>query len=101
MTRARIRDGVAVLFIISHFLLIVLIGIFYVLRGFTFEEATTAIAIVTPVFAGHTTLIVRKLLVTEHTTVQARSEGSCLFLPCSFPDLARRNNNRARHFEGL
>lgn len=62
MTKTRIRDFIAVLFVLSHFWLILLVGILYVYRGFTFEEMTTTIAIVVPMTAAYTTAVVRFVL---------------------------------------
>ncbi len=62
MTESTLRIATAGLFVVSHFLTLVLVGALYLKRGFTFEETTTTIAIIAPLFAGYTTLIVKHII---------------------------------------
>jgi hypothetical protein len=62
MTARTIQAIVGVIFIVSHFAVLILVAAFYILRGFTFEEMTTTISIIAPVFAGYTLIIVRAIM---------------------------------------
>jgi hypothetical protein len=62
MTARTIQAIVGVIFIVSHFAVLILVAAFYIARGFTFEEMTTTISIVAPVFAGYTLIIVRAIM---------------------------------------
>src|SRR3954447_17751467 len=62
MTARAIQAIVGVIFIISHFAVLILVAAFYIARGFTFEEMTTTISIIAPVFAGYTLIIVRAIM---------------------------------------
>jgi hypothetical protein len=59
MRESTLRVCTAVLFVVSHFITLILVGALYLQRGFTFDETLTTIAIITPLFAGYTTLIVK------------------------------------------
>lgn len=49
----------AVVFITSNILTVFLVVVLYFLRGFTFDETTTTVAIVAPVFAAYASGIIR------------------------------------------
>lgn len=62
MTRSHIRNTVGIIFILSHFFIVIMIVGLYLLRGFTFDEITTTIAIIGPVLTSYTVLITRHSL---------------------------------------
>jgi hypothetical protein len=59
MSERNLAAFIGIAFVVSNFLTIFLVIALYALRGFTFEEMTTTIAIIIPVFAAHTTTIVK------------------------------------------
>lgn len=67
MTEGRIRTALALFIVASHFGAIILVlGLFFV-HGFLFEEMTTTLAIVVPMFASYTTAIVRYIIKHRHS----------------------------------
>jgi hypothetical protein len=89
MTERQVQTTVGVLFIISHFAILVLVAAFYIARGFTFEEMTTTISIVAPVFAGYTLIIVRAIIADRNNTSSGAhdkpSAGLFVFLSLFVP----------------
>jgi hypothetical protein len=91
MTARTLQAIVGVIFIVSHFAVLILVAAFYIARGFTFEEMTTTIAIVAPVFAGYTLIIVRAIMAerTQGNTAPQKNERFLfiflsLFVPAVF-----------------
>jgi hypothetical protein len=91
MTARTIQAIVGVIFIVSHIGVLILVAAFYIARGFTFEEMTTTIAIIAPVFAGYTLIIVRAIMAerTQSDTVPKVKERFLftflsLFVPVVF-----------------
>lgn len=63
MTESKLRDSVGLLLIISHFVVImVIIVLTLFLERFTFDEMTTAIALILPMFAVYTTVIIKHII---------------------------------------
>lgn len=58
MTENSLRERIGVLLILLHFGVLALIFISFLNGGFRFDELTTSIAIIAPMFAGYTTAIV-------------------------------------------
>jgi hypothetical protein len=59
MDFAKLKTAVIVTMISSHILIFTLLFILYISGGFAFDEFTTSVAILMPLFAGFTTLIVK------------------------------------------
>jgi hypothetical protein len=92
MTERQIQSIVGVLFILSHIAVIALVGALYIIQGFTFEEMTTTISIMAPVFAGYTLIITRAIVAERSDALTARRAAKqsglfiflSLFMPVSF-----------------
>lgn len=89
MTTRSIQAIVGVIFIVSHFAVLILVAGFYIARGFTFEEMTTTISIIAPVFAGYTMIIVRAIMAERKSEPSQSREGFLfaflsLFVPIVF-----------------
>lgn len=91
MTARTIQAIVGVIFIVSHFAVLILVAVFYIARGFTFEEMTTTMSIIGPVFAGYTLIIVRAIFAerAQRKTVPEEKERFlfiflALFVPVVF-----------------
>ena len=57
MTEVQLKSRVGLFLIISHFSIILFIVILYLFNGFLFEEMTTAIALIIPMFSWGRDLI--------------------------------------------
>jgi len=68
---------------------LVLIVTFYFIGGFQFEEMTTAVALITPMFASFTTVIVKQVIAERSKRVVASPavNGAFVFLSFFFPAL--------------
>ena len=80
MTARTIQAIVGVLFILSHIAVLCLIAAFYIGQGFTYEEMTTTISIVAPVFAGYTLIIVRAIMAEQTLSDTAQKKTVSLHL---------------------
>src|SRR5690242_15318549 len=80
MTTRTVQALVGVIFIVSHFVVLILVATFYIARGFTFEEMTTTIAIVAPVFAGYTLIIVRAIMAQRTSNAPVSQKEGFLFV---------------------
>jgi hypothetical protein len=89
MTESKTRTALGLFLVISHFAVLLLIITLHFLGGFKFDEMTTAVAIITPMFASFTTVIVSQVI-TERSQVAAASENVSapfVFLSFFFPVL--------------
>jgi hypothetical protein len=89
MTESKTRTALGLFLVISHFAVLLLIITLHFLGGFKFDEMTTAVAIITPMFASFTTVIVNQVI-TERSGVAAASENVSapfVFLSFFFPVL--------------
>lgn len=68
MTEVQLKTRVGLLLIISHFVTILLIVILYLPGGFLFEEMTTIIALIIPMFSVYTTAIIKYIIDSKHQT---------------------------------
>lgn len=59
MNEYKLKVSVGVFLILSHFLVIVLIVALKIRGGFDYEEMTTAIALIIPMFAAYSTAIIK------------------------------------------
>jgi len=80
MSEQFIAGFVAVAFVTSNFLVIFLVIILYFLKGFTFEETTTTVAILGPVFAAYTAGIIRFAILHRDATKPSHRDTPQTFL---------------------
>jgi len=82
MHKHRIKLGIFM--IISHFLILIEVIVFWMLHGFLFEEMTTSLGLIGPLFAGYTTVIIAYII--DHASVlkDDGSEVSLAFRMVSF-----------------
>jgi len=73
MTEAQNKSIVGLLLVFSHFGIIIMIFVFYVLGGFLFDEMTTSIALVAPMFSLYTTAIFKHFIKRKRKT-KAKAE---------------------------
>jgi hypothetical protein len=62
MTEVQLKSRIGIFLIMSHFFLILLIMILYLFGGFLFEEVTTTIALIFPMFSIYTTAIIKNII---------------------------------------
>ena len=89
MTEVQLKSRVGLFLIISHFSIILFIVILYLFNGFLFEEMTTAIALIIPMFSIYTTAII-KHIIANRTQRQAWSKtgtGEYTFIVFFIPSL--------------
>src|SRR4051794_39011310 len=55
----RLKRTITILMVVSHLLTFFWLLVLYFLGGFAFDELTTSIALLMPLFAGFTTMIVK------------------------------------------
>ena len=80
MSEQALASLIAIIFLISNFLTIFLVVAMYALRGFTFDEMTTTIAILIPVFLTYTTVIIKFAVKHRDQTVRADQQTPQTFL---------------------
>jgi hypothetical protein len=66
MSEYRLRVTVGLLLVVSQFAVILLTVYAYVRNGLKFDEMTTAVALLIPMFAVHTTSVVKHFIATRH-----------------------------------
>ena len=59
MNEAQLKNRIGLFLIGSHFLLVLLIVLFFLLGGFTFNQMTTAIALIVPIFSAFSAMIIK------------------------------------------
>lgn len=90
MRESTVKNWLAALLIASHSLFIALCVLLYFLRGLLFEEMSTCLALLTPMFAVYTTTVVRDLVKNRHRTRSPSRKVSlgfaivAFFFPCLF-----------------
>jgi hypothetical protein len=62
MKQSRFKNIVSALLILSHFVAIILVILSYFLKGFEFNQFTTTIGLIIPIFATYTTYIVQDMV---------------------------------------
>jgi lysylphosphatidylglycerol synthetase-like protein (DUF2156 family) len=77
MTDTTLRTRVGLFWVFAHFAIITTIIICFFLKGFEFDEMTTLLAVIIPMFAGTTTVIVRYF--TQHA--QETQQGTNVNTP--------------------
>jgi hypothetical protein len=89
MTESKTRTALGLFLVVSHFAVLLLIITLHFFGGCKFDEMTTAIAIITPMLASFTTVIVNQVI-TERSLVADASENVStpfVFLSFFFPVL--------------
>jgi len=59
MIETKLKAKIGLFLIISHFAIVILIVLLYLLNGFLFHEMTTAIALIIPMFSIYSTAIIK------------------------------------------
>ena len=62
MTELQLKNKIGLFLIISHFSIILFVVILYLFHGFLFEEMTTTIALIMPMFSIYTTAIIKNII---------------------------------------
>jgi hypothetical protein len=89
MTEAALRTWIGLFLVLSHFGIIMLVIGFYFRKGFLFDEMTTSVALILPMFVSYTTVIINYVInqrLASQTTLTLLS-GSYVFLSWFFPVL--------------
>ncbi|SRR6266404_2893941 len=88
MTESKTRTALGLFLVVSHFAVLLLTITLHFYGGFTFDEMTTAVAIITPMFASFTTVVVSHVIA-ERSEVRASGKvsGAFAFLSFFFPVL--------------
>ena len=89
MTEARLRDQIGILVIISNVLVVVSTLILFFLKGFLYEEMTTTIALVVPMFSVYTTAIIKSIIANRATVRDESPKVSAqyIFISWLFPSV--------------
>jgi hypothetical protein len=66
MSEEQLRVRLGLFLVTTHFVAIILLIVMYFAGGFLFDEMTTAVGLIAPLFAGYTTLIVKYIIGTRH-----------------------------------
>ena len=87
MTEQKLRDQVGIFLILSNLVVVITALVFYFLGGFLFEEITTTVALIVPMFSVYTTAIVKSFI--EHRrNISDKSHvvsGTYVFVVWLFP----------------
>lgn len=90
MTETQLKTKVGLFLIISHIAIIMLVIILYLAGGFLFDEMTTTIALIVPMFSIYTTAIIKYIILNKtKTEVEAKQKSKeytfiSLFFPLLF-----------------
>lgn len=84
MTDLQLKNHVGILFVTAHLLIIILLMSLPPLINIEFEEATTAVALVTPIFATYATVIIRFFIEHQHLTKQKGKKMTPIFIKLAF-----------------
>src|SRR4051812_2960663 len=89
IAESRVQSIVGLFLIISQFIVLVTTVYLYVSGGFRFDEMTTLVSLLTPMFAVHTTTIVKFFVATRYTVSvhPTRVSWRFVFLALFFPVL--------------
>lgn len=87
MTEDALRNRVGVFLILSNLAVVFTALCFYFLGGFLFEEITTTIALIVPMFSVYTTAIVRSFVAHRRSTedTSPKVSGTYVFIAWLFP----------------
>jgi hypothetical protein len=84
MTELELKNKLGLFLITSHFLIVVIIIVLYFFNGFLFEEMTTSVALISPVFAVYTTAIVKFFIANQTLTRRKSRKLTSSFITISF-----------------
>jgi lysylphosphatidylglycerol synthetase-like protein (DUF2156 family) len=70
MTNSQLRTRIGLFWVFAHFVILSVVIICFFLGGFEFDEMTTLLAVIVPMFAGTTTVIVRYFAAHAHDTAK-------------------------------
>lgn len=84
MTEQGVKVNVGLVITISHFALIAFIFVLYTMKGFTFEEVTTTIALIVPMFGIYTSAVIKYLIDNKASTEDKSSTVTKSFIFMSF-----------------
>src|SRR5579862_6357995 len=89
ITESKLRTRLGLFLVAGHMGLIVLLIVLYFLGGFRFEEMTTAVALIFPMFTAFTTVIVNQVIDerSKPTVGSPDVSGAFAFLSFFFPIL--------------
>lgn len=87
MTEHKLRDRVGLFLIISNILVVVAAIALYFLGGFLFDEITTTIALIVPMFSVYTTAIIKSIIANKQELVDSSPlvSGAYVFIAWLFP----------------
>src|SRR5262245_38910244 len=87
MKESNLRLAVGLSVLIAHFSTILLVAVLFFAGGFLFEELTTTVAIILPLFSAYTTAFVKYVIATRIATTGAQVIVSGIFatLSIAFP----------------
>jgi len=64
-----LRNTIGVFIVISNMLMIIAVFVFYISGGFLFDEMTTSISLIAPMFSIYTTLIIKNIVANKNKTI--------------------------------
>jgi membrane protease YdiL (CAAX protease family) len=87
MTENKLRDYIGIFIIVANILVVGVTIALYFLGGFLFEEVTTTIALIVPMFSVYTTAIIRSIIANrlQSGDSSAKVTASFLFIVWIFP----------------
>jgi len=68
MTESALKNKIGFLLIIANFAVIILTFVFYLIGGFLFDEMTTVVALIVPMFSVYTTAIIKNFIDNKNVT---------------------------------
>jgi hypothetical protein len=84
MTENQLKVSLGITLVASHFGIIVLLIILFSAGGFKFEDLTTAVAIIVPMFAGYSTSVTTFVVKNRHKNEDKSPEITMLYAIMSF-----------------
>src|SRR5262249_50778683 len=79
MNGVKLKNTVASIVILGHFLLIPFLFLMMSLDGFTFKETTTTLAIMLPVTAAYVSTIVKDIIANRSATIESDEQVSVAY----------------------
>lgn len=89
MTEHDLKKAIGLLVVISHFFVVVLIVGLYVIGAFLFDEMTTSVALILPMFSVYTTAIVKYFAAARFSaaTNEPKLSNEYVFIATFIPSL--------------
>ena len=87
MTESKLKTQIGIFLVVSNLLVIGAIIVLYFLGGFLFDEVTTTVALIIPMFSVYTTAIVKSIVSNRQVVVDSSPvvNGSFIFITWVFP----------------